>query len=85
MDHNLAQRRRGLEEKIPDIKKTLAMVESLQERRVSGVSLVPSGTRTLIFSGHRKGNLPSRAKRPLTMMFWMTTPTRANHSRLHLS
>ncbi|RDX45999.1 Prefoldin subunit 3 [Lentinus brumalis] len=33
MDHNLAQRRRGLEEKIPDIKKTLAMVEFLQERR----------------------------------------------------
>ncbi|TBU46841.1 Prefoldin subunit 3 [Dichomitus squalens] len=33
MDNNLAQRRRGLEEKIPDIKKTLAMVEFLQERR----------------------------------------------------
>ena len=34
MDHNLTQRRRGLEDKIPDIKKTLAMVEFLQERRV---------------------------------------------------
>ncbi|KAI0702633.1 Prefoldin subunit 3 [Earliella scabrosa] len=33
MDQNLAQRRRGLEEKIPDIKKTLSMVEFLQERR----------------------------------------------------
>ncbi|KAI0920312.1 hypothetical protein AcV5_010083 [Taiwanofungus camphoratus] len=33
MDHNLTQRRRGLEEKIPDIKKTLTMVEFLQERR----------------------------------------------------
>ncbi|KAI8992838.1 Prefoldin subunit 3 [Trametes punicea] len=33
MDHNLSQRRRGLEDKIPDIKKTLAMVEFLQERR----------------------------------------------------
>ncbi|KAI0668957.1 Prefoldin subunit 3 [Trametes maxima] len=33
MDHNLTQRRRGLEEKIPDIKKTLSMVEYLQERR----------------------------------------------------
>ncbi|KAM5538762.1 hypothetical protein V8D89_007484 [Ganoderma adspersum] len=33
MDHNLTQRRRGLEEKIPDIKKTLAMVEFLQDRR----------------------------------------------------
>ncbi|KAF9468437.1 Prefoldin subunit-domain-containing protein [Collybia nuda] len=33
MDSNLAQRRRSLEEKIPDIKKTLDMVEYLQERR----------------------------------------------------
>ncbi|KAH7882732.1 Prefoldin subunit 3 [Phlebopus sp. FC_14] len=33
MDSNLAQRRRGLEDKIPDIKKTLHMVEFLQERR----------------------------------------------------
>ncbi|PCH42934.1 Prefoldin subunit 3 [Wolfiporia cocos MD-104 SS10] len=33
MDNNLAQRRRGLEEKIPDIKKTLSMVEFLQDRR----------------------------------------------------
>lgn len=35
MDHNLTQRRRGLEDKIPDIKKTLGMIEFLQERRVS--------------------------------------------------
>jgi hypothetical protein len=35
MDANLTQRRRGLEEKIPDIRKTLNMVEYLQERRVS--------------------------------------------------
>ena len=34
MENNLNQRRSGLEEKIPDIKKTLAMVEFLQERRV---------------------------------------------------
>lgn len=34
MENNLNQRRSGLEEKIPDIKKTLAMVEYLQERRV---------------------------------------------------
>ncbi|KZP27876.1 Prefoldin, subunit 3 [Athelia psychrophila] len=33
MDTNLTQRRQGLEEKIPDIKKTLAMVEYLLERR----------------------------------------------------
>jgi hypothetical protein len=31
MDANLAQRRRGLEEKIPDIRKTLNMVEFLKE------------------------------------------------------
>jgi len=34
MDSNLTQRRRGLEEKIPDIKKTLNMVEFLRDRRV---------------------------------------------------
>ena len=34
MDSNLTQRRRGLEEKIPDIKKTLSMVEFLRDRRV---------------------------------------------------
>lgn len=34
MDSNLAQRRQSLEDKIPDIKKTLHMVEYLQERRV---------------------------------------------------
>ncbi|KAF7306323.1 Prefoldin subunit 3 [Mycena indigotica] len=33
MDGNLGQRRASLEEKIPDIKKTLKMVEFLQERR----------------------------------------------------
>ncbi|KZS95371.1 prefoldin subunit [Sistotremastrum niveocremeum HHB9708] len=33
MENNLTQRRKGLEEKIPDIKKTLAMVEFLKERR----------------------------------------------------
>ncbi|KAK0218974.1 Prefoldin subunit-domain-containing protein [Armillaria fumosa] len=33
MDDNLAQRRKGLDEKIPDYKKTLDMVEYLQERR----------------------------------------------------
>ncbi|KAJ8457622.1 hypothetical protein ONZ45_g18242 [Pleurotus djamor] len=33
MENNLAQRRRGLEEKIPDIRKTLSMVEYLQGRR----------------------------------------------------
>ena len=35
MDANLTQRRRGLEEKIPDIRKTLNMIEYMNERRVS--------------------------------------------------
>jgi hypothetical protein len=39
MDANLTQRRQVLEEKIPDIQKTLTMVEYLQERRVSVASL----------------------------------------------
>lgn len=34
MDANLQQRRANLEEKIPDIRKTLTMVEYLNERRV---------------------------------------------------
>lgn len=35
MDGTLAQRRANLEEKIPDIKKTLNMVEFIRDRRVS--------------------------------------------------
>ena len=35
MEANLTQRRSSLEEKIPDIKKTLSMVEFLHDRRVS--------------------------------------------------
>ncbi|KAI0060072.1 Prefoldin, subunit 3 [Artomyces pyxidatus] len=41
MDSNLTQRRRGLEEKIPDIKKTLSMVEYLRDRR-EGKSAAPA-------------------------------------------
>lgn len=37
MDGNLTQRRASLEEKIPDIKKTLAMVAFLRDRRVSKI------------------------------------------------
>ena len=40
MDANLTQRRKGLEDKIPDIRKTLNMVEFLQERRVGPLSRV---------------------------------------------
>jgi shikimate kinase len=35
MESSLGQRRKGLEEKIPDIKKTLSMVELLKSRKVS--------------------------------------------------
>jgi len=35
MDSNLTQRRQSLEDKIPDIRKTLTMIEYLQEQRVS--------------------------------------------------
>lgn len=34
MEINLTQRRKGVEEKIPDLKKTLAMVQFLQERQM---------------------------------------------------
>ncbi|PVG00094.1 prefoldin subunit [Serendipita vermifera] len=37
METNLGQRRKGLEEKIPDIKKTLAMVELLRQRKGNAV------------------------------------------------
>ena len=43
MESNLSQRRRGLEEKIPDISKTLDMVRFLQSRRVSTVMLLRQG------------------------------------------
>ena len=33
MEANLGQRRRGLEEKIPDMKNSLAVVEMLQQRK----------------------------------------------------
>ena len=37
MESNLSQRRRGLEEKIPDITKTLDVVKFLQNRRVGNL------------------------------------------------
>jgi hypothetical protein len=43
MDSNLTQRRRGLEEKIPDIKKTLSMVEFLRDRREGSKAATGSG------------------------------------------
>lgn len=33
MEQNLAQRRKGLQDKIPDIRKTLSMVQFLQEQQ----------------------------------------------------
>jgi len=43
MDSNLTQRRRGLEDKIPDIKKTLSMVEFLRDRREGNKASPESG------------------------------------------
>ena len=40
MELNLSQRRKALDEKIPDIKKTLGMVRFLQERRVRYIILL---------------------------------------------
>lgn len=40
MDGTLAQRRANLEEKIPDIKKTLDMVEFIRDRRVSLINCI---------------------------------------------
>ncbi|KAF9488084.1 hypothetical protein BDN71DRAFT_1403809, partial [Pleurotus eryngii] len=39
MENDLAQRRRGLEDKIPDTRKTLNMVEHLQSRRIGQLLL----------------------------------------------
>lgn len=57
MDQNLAQRRRGLEEKIPDIKKTLSMIEFLHERRVS-VTDQPRDVDTCTNAIHQEGKQP---------------------------
>ncbi|KAF8731580.1 hypothetical protein AX14_004652 [Amanita brunnescens Koide BX004] len=46
MDSNLTQRRQSLEEKIPDIKKTLDMVEYLKERK-AGKSASPENDEEL--------------------------------------
>ena len=72
MDHNLTQRRQSLEEKIPDIRKTLAMVEYLQERRVCCISL-------LQLSGLHYNGIDRKVKakaRPRRMMIWMTIWTK---------
>ena len=58
MDSNLAQRRRGLEEKIPDIKKTLSMVEFLRDRQVRYLHERGAGVRPL--GGPSTFSLPFR-------------------------
>ena len=55
MDANLTQRRKSLEDKIPDIKKTLHMVEFLQETRVSGLSRQRMRAYALSLGGQTKG------------------------------
>ncbi|KAJ6573815.1 Prefoldin subunit 3, partial [Mycena vulgaris] len=53
MDNNLAQRRAGLEDKIPDIKKTLMMVEFLQERRVCALFTSSDGVSRSSLQGEK--------------------------------
>ncbi|KAN0080220.1 Prefoldin subunit domain containing protein [Tylopilus felleus] len=62
MDANLTQRRRSLEDKIPDIKKTLHMVEFLQETR-EGKQKADDDTDELDDDGEEV------AKKPLTTTF----------------
>ena len=61
MDSSLTQRRATLEEKIPDIRKTLEMVEYLQEKRVSAISfsistLIPLRCEQLLQEGKSKAS-----------------------------
>ena len=79
MDQNLAQRRRGLEEKIPDIKKTLAMVEFLQDRRVS---TLPLHLTRIIIPLFRKESLPQRT-RMISTMIWKMMQMRESRSPPH--
>ncbi|KAG8838294.1 hypothetical protein FRC20_003493 [Serendipita sp. 405] len=44
MENNLLQRKKGLEEKIPDIKKTLVMVQLLQDRKNADITEPMTGT-----------------------------------------
>lgn len=63
MESNLGQRRQGLEEKIPDIKKTLTMVELLKSRKVSIIST----THALSLTIHHSQD--SDSSDPLTTTF----------------
>ena len=69
MDQNLAQRRRSLEDKIPDIKKTLSMVEFLQERRVSSIFGFLRFSWTSVCC-HRGARTPDRTRPIWTTMNW---------------
>ncbi|KAG8215450.1 Prefoldin subunit 3 [Butyriboletus roseoflavus] len=65
MDANLTQRRKGLEDKIPDIKKTLHMVEYLQEIR-EGKQKTDDGTDELEDEDDIEEEV---AKKPLSTTF----------------
>lgn len=55
MDASLTQRRQSLEDKIPDIKKTLHMVEFLQEKRVCATAMFDRHAHELSLGGQAKG------------------------------
>lgn len=55
MEVNLTQRRRGLLEKIPDIEKTLKVVDFMLERKTK-VSTSPVSAFPALASGHQVGS-----------------------------
>jgi hypothetical protein len=69
MDSNLAQRRRSLEEKIPDIKKTLDMVVYLHERRVRRLSLSADKI-TIELDSNRKVKESLQTRMKMILMIW---------------
>ncbi|KAF8487576.1 Prefoldin subunit 3 [Gautieria morchelliformis] len=67
MELNLTQRRKALDEKIPDIKKTLAMVRFLQERR-EGKSKASSEDEDDI-DEDLEGDSSAASRKPITTTF----------------
>ncbi|KZT68335.1 Prefoldin, subunit 3 [Daedalea quercina L-15889] len=70
MDQNLAQRRRGLADKIPDIRKTLAMVAFLQARREgAGGASEPDSEEGGLDDDDDGGDATEGRKKPLRTTF----------------
>ena len=63
MDSSLTQRRASLEEKIPDIRKTLDMIEYLRDRRVS----LQASDHVNDCDFHRKAKVRHRKRKKISM------------------